>query len=79
MGYQDVIRVLYGYSAEANAVIGLRVLESQETPGLGDKIETDAGFLANFERLDVSLSDDLSRVLHPIEAVKHAQCSGVEE
>jgi len=71
MGYQDVIRLLYGYSFAEQAVIGIRVLESRETPGLGDKIETDPAFLANFERLDVSLSDDLTRLLHPIEAVKH--------
>jgi electron transport complex protein RnfG len=70
MGYQDVIRLLYGYSFAEQAVIGIRVLESRETPGLGDKIETDPAFLANFERLDVSLSDDLTRILHPIEAVK---------
>jgi electron transport complex protein RnfG len=70
MGYQDVIRLLYGYSFAEQAVVGIRVLESRETPGLGDKIETDPAFLANFERLDVSLSDDLTRIRHPIEAVK---------
>ena len=70
MGYQDVIRVIYGYSFEKDAVIGIRVLESRETPGLGTKIETDPTFLKNFERLDVSLTDDLSEVAHPIEFVK---------
>ena len=70
MGYQDVIGVIYGYSFEKDAVIGIRVLESKETPGLGTKIETDPDFLKNFERLDVSLTDDLSAVAHPIEFVK---------
>jgi electron transport complex protein RnfG len=70
MGYQDVIRLLYGYSFADDAVIGIRVLESRETPGLGDRIETDAAFLANFERLDVTLTDELAAVVHPIEAVK---------
>jgi len=70
MGYQDVIRMLYGYSLDADAITGLRVLESRETPGLGDKIETDADFLANFERLDVSLVDDLSALANPIAFVK---------
>jgi electron transport complex protein RnfG len=70
MGYQDVIRVIYGYSFEKDAVIGIRVLESKETPGLGTKIETDPDFLKNFERLDVSLTDDLSGIAHPIEFVK---------
>jgi len=70
MGYQDVIHVLYGYSFALDAIIGLRVLESRETPGLGDKIETDAVFLENFDRLDVALVGDGSAVAHPIELVK---------
>ena len=73
MGYQDVIRVLYGYSFERDAVIGFRVLESRETPGLGDRIETDPAFLANFERLDVSLDEAGAAPLHPVESVKHGQ------
>lgn len=70
MGYQDTIRILYGVSFEEQAVIGLQVLESRETPGLGDKIETDAEFRKNFERLDVSLAADGQRILNPIHAVK---------
>jgi electron transport complex protein RnfG len=70
MGYQDTIRVLYGYSVGEDAITGIRVLESRETPGLGDKIETDAGFLANFERLDVSLAGDQSHLANLIEFVK---------
>ncbi len=70
MGYQDVIHVLYGYAAEAGAVIGLQVLESRETPGLGDKIESDPGFLENFERLDVTLEAGGAALAHPIEFVK---------
>jgi len=73
MGYQDVITVIYGYSFAADAVVGIRVLESKETPGLGDRIETDEAFLANFERLDVSLNADGSAPAHPIEAVKHGK------
>ena len=46
------------------------MLESKETPGLGTKIETDPDFLKNFERLDVTLTDDLSAVANPIEFVK---------
>ena len=73
MGYQDTIRVLYGYSFEHQAVVGLRVLESKETPGLGDKIETDAIFQRNFGRLDVSLNAEESAVAHPIVVVKPGQ------
>jgi electron transport complex protein RnfG len=73
MGYQDVIGVIYGYSFAEEAIIGMQVLESKETPGLGDKIETDPAFLQNFERLDVSLVDDLSEVANPIVPVKHGE------
>ena len=73
MGYQDVIRLLYGYAPEREAIVGIRVLESRETPGLGDRIEKDPDFLANFERLDVSLVADGSALAHPIEAVKHGE------
>ena len=73
MGYQDVIGLIYGYSFAEEAIVGIQVLESKETPGLGDKIETDAAFLENFERLDVSLRDDLSEIANPIVPVKHGE------
>ena len=69
-GFQDVIRLIYGYSPDREQVIGMDVLESKETPGLGDKIYKDAEFLANFEALDVSLTADAKRLRNPIEAVK---------
>lgn len=70
MGYQDEIHVLYGYAPEREAVVGFRVLESRETPGLGDRIATDPDFLANFEHLDVALGAEGDSLAHPIEAVK---------
>ncbi|MDJ0852449.1 MAG: FMN-binding protein [Myxococcota bacterium] len=73
MGYQDVIAVIFGYAFADDAVIGIRVLESRETPGLGDRIETDADFLANFERLDVRLDAAGSALANPIEAVKQGE------
>ena len=73
MGYQDVIRLIYGYSFDENAIVGIRVLESKETPGLGDKIETDPDFLENFRRLDVSLSEDQEALAHAIVPVKHGE------
>lgn len=69
-GFQDVIRLLYGYSPEKKAVIGFTVLESKETPGLGDKIQNDPAFLRNFETLDVSLNDNGSAPKNPIEMAK---------
>ncbi len=72
-GYADVIRVLYGYAPARDAIVGIQVLESRETPGLGDRIETDPAFLANFEALDVSLGPDGSALAHPIHAVKSGE------
>ncbi|MBT8326839.1 MAG: FMN-binding protein [Bacteroidia bacterium] len=52
-GYQDVIMALAGYNPDAEIVIGLKVLESKETPGLGDKIILDDDFQENFKQLAV--------------------------
>jgi electron transport complex protein RnfG len=73
MGYQDVIRLIYGYSFADEAIIGIQVLDSKETPGLGDKIENDADFLANFERLDVALGEDSSALANAIVPVRHGE------
>ncbi len=76
MGYQDVIRILYGYSPRQQAIVGMQVLASKETPGLGDKIEKDPAFLANFQALDVSLAADGQVLAHPVEAVKSGAKTG---
>jgi electron transport complex protein RnfG len=70
MGFADILRILYGYDLEKQAVVGFYVLESKETPGLGDKIEKDAAFLENFKALDVSLSADLSELKNKVVPVK---------
>lgn len=38
-GYADTIRVMFGYDPATRRLLGLKVLESKETPGLGDRIE----------------------------------------
>jgi electron transport complex protein RnfG len=52
-GFQDIIRVLYGYLPDKRQVSGMQVLESRETPGLGDKIYKDRAFVANFDALSI--------------------------
>ena len=47
-GYQDVIRLIFGYDAANRKLMGMKVLESRETPGLGDKIEKDSAFVGSF-------------------------------
>jgi Na+-translocating ferredoxin:NAD+ oxidoreductase subunit G len=61
-GFQDVIRVLFGYDPAGGRVLGMKVLESKETPGLGDKIEKDEGFVGEFRG-----------VTTPLEGVKEAR------
>jgi len=53
-GFQDTIKLLFGFDAERQRVVGMQVLESRETPGLGDKIFKDAAFVAEFRDLAVS-------------------------
>lgn len=50
-GYQDLIHGIYGYRPDQKLIIGFKVLDSKETPGLGDKIFKDADFAANFNSL----------------------------
>jgi electron transport complex protein RnfG len=52
-GFQDTIGLLYGYTPARKQVIGMEVLESRETPGLGDKIYKDAEFVGAFSALSV--------------------------
>jgi electron transport complex protein RnfG len=73
MGYQDIISVLFGYAPRAGTIIGLQVLASKETPGLGDKIEKDPAFLTNFIALDVGLASDGRSLAHPVVAVKNGE------
>lgn len=71
MGFADILKVLYGYDPEKQEVVGFYVLESKETPGLGDKIEKDPNFLANFSGLDVTLTDDLNKIKNTVVTVKN--------
>lgn len=70
LGFADVLRVLYGYNPATEKIVGFFVLESKETPGLGDKIEKDPQFLANFAGLDVALKDDKATLKNPPVTVK---------
>lgn len=69
-GFQDIVSILYGYSPECKCVIGMKVMASKETPGLGTKIETDPAFRANFDALDVALTGDGGGIANPITLVK---------
>ncbi len=54
-GFQDIIQLIFGYDPASGEVLGMRVMESKETPGLGDKIFKDAAFVAEFEGVKAPL------------------------
>jgi electron transport complex protein RnfG len=47
-GFQDVILVILGFDPASKTVSGMKVLESKETPGLGDKIFKDQAWVDQF-------------------------------
>lgn len=52
-GFQDTIKLIYGYDPTRREILGMQVLESRETPGLGDRIYKDPHFLGEFHGLAV--------------------------
>ena len=58
-GFQDTIALIYGFDPKKKAIIGMEILDSRETPGLGDKIGYDEHFRANFKALEVEPNIEL--------------------
>lgn len=48
-GFADVVRVIFGYDARSKQLLGMKVIENKETPGLGDKIVKDTLFVNEFK------------------------------
>lgn len=64
-GFVDIIGVIFGYDPATSTVLGMKVLDSKETPGLGDLIEKDSAWVAQF-----------MGVLAPLEGVKPGRGTG---
>jgi electron transport complex protein RnfG len=47
-GFQDIVMVIFGVDPVSGKLSGMKVLESKETPGLGDKIFKDQAFVDQF-------------------------------
>jgi electron transport complex protein RnfG len=47
-GYMDLIHVIFGYDPSNQEVLGMKVMDHKETPGLGDVIVKDQEFLGGF-------------------------------
>ncbi len=58
-GFSDVINLIFGYEPATGRILGMKVLEQKETPGLGDKVEKDSLFVNGF-----------AGALSPIQGVK---------
>ncbi len=58
-GYQDIVKLLYGFDPARKRVIGMEILESKETPGLGDRIYKDQDFVGAFRDLAIEPTIEL--------------------
>jgi electron transport complex protein RnfG len=67
-GFQDIIDLIFGYDPGTGDVLGMKVLESKETPGLGDKILKDSTFIREF-----------IGVATPLVGVKKGRAADLEE
>jgi electron transport complex protein RnfG len=47
-GFQDVIMIIFGFDPNSSTLMGMKVLDSKETPGLGDKIFKDMKYVNQF-------------------------------
>jgi len=47
-GFQDVIQLIFGLDPTNGKLTGMKILDSKETPGLGDKIYKDQAFVDQF-------------------------------
>jgi electron transport complex protein RnfG len=54
-GFADDVRLIFGFDSSSGEVLGMKILESRETPGLGDKTEKDPEFAAGFHGVHAPL------------------------
>lgn len=70
-GYSGPVEVLFAYDPEHQLIVRSKVLKSTETPGFGDKLDTDPAFLKNLEALDARLDATGQALANPIVTVKN--------
>ena len=54
-GFADVIALMYWYDPALKQLIGMKVLDHRETPGLGDRIVKDSAFVREFRHASAPL------------------------
>ena len=70
-GYAGPVEVMFAYDPVRQAIVGSKVQKSNETPGFGDKLDTDPVFLKNFIALDARLDAEGTGLANAIVTVKH--------
>lgn len=70
-GYAGPVKVMFAYDPECNCITASKVLQSNETPGFGDKLDFEPDFLKNFEALDARLNAEGTALANAIVTVKH--------
>ena len=80
-GYQDIIKLLYGFNPARQRVIGMQILESRETPGLGDRIYKDPDFVGAFRDLaiepEIELVTDGADAANQVDGITGATISSL--
>ena len=66
-GFQEEVRLMIGFEPANGKLIGFKVLEEKETPGLGDKIERDTAFGSQFQGRIAPLKGVKARANNPNE------------
>lgn len=70
-GYAGPVQVMFAYDPGCQCIIGSKVLKSNETPGFGDKLDTDPAFRENFKALDARVDPAGTALANTIVTVKH--------
>lgn len=71
MGYQDTIQLVYGLDHGGDRLLGMRVVASRETPGLGSLIVDDENFVQGFA--EVVLQFDAAGEPQPLRLSERAR------
>ena len=72
-GYQELVKILFAYDPTSEQLLGIKVLESKETPGLGDRILTDKVFLKSFQKLAMPLEITGEVLIHSLELTRRGK------
>ena len=47
-GFQDNVKLIFGYDPATEQVTGMKLIDQRETPGIGDRVEKDTDFVKEF-------------------------------